>query len=69
MKYRGVSYSIVRGKTLNVWHWSVTVGQPELLRIGDAATEHQAEAEVQQVIDRALKVQKTLRFVGRKQQS
>jgi hypothetical protein len=63
MKYRGVSYSIVSGKTPNVWRWSVKVGQPELLRIGDAATEHQAEAEDREVIDRTLKVQKTLRFL------
>jgi hypothetical protein len=63
MKYRGVSYSIVRGNNSNVWHWSVMVGRPELLRIGDAATEHQAEADVRNVIDRALKVEKTLRFL------
>jgi hypothetical protein len=69
MNYRGVSYSIVRGNTPNVWRWSVMVGRPEMLRIGEAATEPQAEAKVHEVIDRALKVEETLRFqVGPKQE-
>jgi hypothetical protein len=69
MKYRGVSYSIVRGNTPNVWRWSVMVGRPEMLRIGEADTEQQAEAKVHEVIDRALKVEETLRFqVGPKQE-
>jgi hypothetical protein len=63
MKYRGVSYSI-RGNTPNVWRWSVMVGRPEMLRIGEADTEQQAEAKVHEVIDRALKVAETLRFPG-----
>jgi hypothetical protein len=29
-----------------LWRWSVMVGQPEMLRIGEAATEHEAEAQV-----------------------
>jgi hypothetical protein len=69
MKHRGVSYSIVRGNTPDVWRWSVMVGRPEMLRIGEAATEHQAQAEVHEVIDRALKVQKTLRFLKPKQKN
>jgi hypothetical protein len=69
MKYPGVSYSIVRGNTPNVWRWSVMVGRPEMLRIGEADTEQQAEAKVHEVIDRALKVEETLRFqVGPKQE-
>jgi hypothetical protein len=69
MKYRGVSYSIVRGNTPNVWRWSVMVGRPEMLRIGDAATEDQAELEVREVIDRAIELEQSLRFqVGPKQQ-
>ena len=45
------------------------VGRPEMLRIGEAATEHQAQAEVHEVIDRALKVQKTLRFLKPKRKN
>jgi hypothetical protein len=52
-----------------VWRWSVMVGRPEMLRIGEADTEQQAEAKVHEVIDRALKVEETLRFqVGPKQE-
>lgn len=68
MKYHGVSYSIIQGNTPDVWRWSVMVGQPEMLRIGDAPTEQQAEAQVQQVIDRALTVQQTLRSLKLKRQ-
>jgi hypothetical protein len=64
MKYRGVNYSIVRAAGLGVWRWSVLVGQPEMLRLGDAETEHRAEIEVRQVIDRALDVQEALLFLN-----
>ena len=60
MKYPGVSYLIIRGNTPKVWRWSVMIAQPEMLRIGDAATEQEAEAQVHQVIDRALNVQKVI---------
>ena len=46
MKYRGVAYSVVRGGPPGVWRWSVMVGQPEMLRMGDEETEHHAEMEV-----------------------
>ena len=47
MKYRGVAYSVVRGGPPDVWRWSVMVGQPEMLRMGDEETEHHAEMRVQ----------------------
>jgi hypothetical protein len=64
MKYRGVTYSIVRAAGLDVWRWSVLVGQPEMLRMGDAETEHRAEIQVRNVIDRALDVIEALRFLA-----
>jgi hypothetical protein len=63
MKYRGVAYSVVRGGPPNVWRWSVLVGQPEMLRMGDEETEHHAEMRVHVVIDRALDVREALKFL------
>jgi hypothetical protein len=60
MEYRGVKYSVVQGSSPNVWLWQVVVGKLEMLRIGDAATEHQATAQVHKVIDRALALRETL---------
>jgi hypothetical protein len=67
MKYRSVDYSIVRGSTPDVWRWSVLVGQPEMLRLGEAATEQQADVQVRKIIDRALDVKEALRFLEPKQ--
>lgn len=43
------------------------VGQPEMLGLGEAETEDQAEARVREVIDRALDVQEALRFLNPQQ--
>jgi hypothetical protein len=43
------------------------VGQPEMLRMGEAATDHQAEKRVHLVIDRALDVQEAVRFLNPRQ--
>jgi hypothetical protein len=67
MKYRGVQYSVVQGSSPNVWRWSVMVGKPEMLRLGDAETEDQAEIQVRQVIDRALDVAEALLFLDPRQ--
>jgi hypothetical protein len=64
MKYRGVEYSVVRGNSPGVWRWSLVVGQPEMLRLGEDKTEDQAEARVREVIDRSLDVQEALRFLN-----
>jgi hypothetical protein len=65
MEYRGVKYSIVQASTPNVWRWRVVVGKPEMLRIGDAKSEHQAKAQVHEVIDRALTLQENLRSASK----
>jgi hypothetical protein len=64
MKYRGVEYSVVQAGSPNVWRWSVLVGKPEMLRLGDAETKRQAEVRVHEVIDRALGVQEALRALN-----
>jgi hypothetical protein len=58
-------YSVVQGSTPNVWRWLVVVGKTEMLRIGDAKSEHQAKAQVHEVIDRALTLQEALRSPGK----
>jgi hypothetical protein len=53
MEYRGVKYAVVKDERLGLWRWSVLVGRPEVLRVGEA--EHRADVQVQFVIDRALR--------------
>ena len=60
MKYRGVEYTITQGTQPNVWKWRVMVGKPEMLRMGEATDQMNAELQVRHVIDRALKVQEGL---------
>lgn len=61
MEYLGVKYSVVQGSSPNVWRWRVLVGAPEMLRLGDAKSEHQAKSQAHEVIDRALALQEALR--------
>jgi hypothetical protein len=35
MEYRGVQYAVVKDERLGRWRWSVLVGHPEMLRIGE----------------------------------
>jgi hypothetical protein len=58
MDYRGVKYSIVQGSLPDVWKWSVTVGDPEMLRIGEASSEERAEIQIRSLIDRAFEIQR-----------
>jgi hypothetical protein len=61
MEHRGVKYAVVKDERLGLWRWSVLVGRPEMLRIGDAESEHKAEVQVQSVIDRALALEEMVR--------
>jgi len=45
------------------------VGQPDLVGVGDAETEHHAGAKVHEVMDRELEVQETLRSLDPTQQT
>jgi hypothetical protein len=53
MEHRGVSYSLVEEQP-GVWRWRVLIGNPQMLRMGEAASQHQADMLVRSVIDRAL---------------
>jgi hypothetical protein len=61
MEHRGVVYAVVQDVRHGLWRWSVLVGRPEMLRIGDAESEHQADLQVRAVIDRALALDEMLR--------
>jgi hypothetical protein len=61
MEHRGVKYAIVHDARLGLWRWSVLVGRPEMLRIGDADSEHKADVQVRSVIDRALALEEMVR--------
>ena len=61
MEHRGVKYAVVHDARHDLWQWSVLVGRPEMLRIGDAESEHQAEVHVRAVIDRALALEEMFR--------
>jgi hypothetical protein len=61
MEHRGVKYAIVHDPRHDLWRWSVLVGRPEMLRIGDAESEHQAEVHVRAVIDRAFALEEMFR--------
>jgi hypothetical protein len=63
MEHRGVSYSLVEEQP-GVWRWRVSIGNPRMLRMGKAASQHQADMQVRSVIDRALALKKRLKFEG-----
>jgi hypothetical protein len=44
---------VVRGKG-GGWEWRVSMGDPEVLRTGEASTAYHADLKVRQVIDRTL---------------
>lgn len=60
MEYRGIEYTVVQGSSPNVWRWRVRVGKPEMLRLGDAATEEEAKAKAHALIDRAFALEQAL---------
>jgi hypothetical protein len=52
-EYRGISYSVVRTGATS-WEWSVSLGAPTVLKMGEAASELLAAVRVRQLIDEAL---------------
>jgi hypothetical protein len=63
--YRGVAFSKVKSARGELWRWSVLVGEPAMLRMGEAASEQQAELNARSVIDRMIAVEETLRRLKR----
>jgi hypothetical protein len=61
MEYRGYPYSVVQGALPSVWKWSVSVGEQQMLRMGEAETQIVAELHVKAVIDRAIAIEETLK--------
>jgi hypothetical protein len=61
MVYRGHEFEVIQGSTPDFWKWSVLIGNPRMLRIGEANTEEKAVASVKKVIDRALTIQAALK--------
>ena len=68
MQYRGVNYTITQTRP-DVWKWRLMIGKPEMLRMGEAATQTKAEIQVWKVIDRALEIQKSVQSTERSDQS
>ena len=62
MEYRGVEYTVVQGIERGVWKWSVSLGDPKMIKVGQARNKQDAVAEVELAIDRAL-ARKKLRIV------
>jgi hypothetical protein len=60
MEYRGIKYTVVQGPLPGVWKWSMLVGRPKMLRLGEAATQVMAEKHVRTIIDRAIALEETL---------
>jgi hypothetical protein len=54
MEYRGVQYTVVQGIERGVWKWSVSLGEPKIIKVGQAKTKQDAVAAVEHAIDRAL---------------
>ena len=67
MEHRGIKFEIVQGSQSDVWKWSVFVGDPPMLRIGEAPTEQDAAAEVMHVIDRAITIKDNLKMRNQKE--
>jgi hypothetical protein len=67
--YRGVAFSKVKSARGELWRWSVLVGEPAMLRMGEATSEQQAELNARSVIDRTIAVEETLRRLKRSDRS
>jgi hypothetical protein len=63
MEYKGVSIAVVQNG--RGWRWSLLTGEPAMLRLGEADSEQAAIMEARRVIDRALRVQETIRMLRR----
>jgi hypothetical protein len=44
MEYRGVEYTIVRSIERGIWKWSVSLGEPKIIMVGQTKTKQDAVA-------------------------
>jgi hypothetical protein len=61
MEYRGIRFEVVQAACQTCGKWSLLIGDPQMLRIGEAASEQEAMAQVKQVIDRVLAIEASRR--------
>ena len=54
MEYRGIEYKIIQGIKRGIWKWSLSLGEPKIIKVGQAKTKQDAVAEVERAIDRRL---------------
>jgi hypothetical protein len=54
MEYRGVQYTVVQGIERGTWRWSVSLGEPKIIRVGQAKTKRDAVVAVEYAIDKVL---------------
>ena len=54
MEYRGIEYKIIQGIERGVWKWSVSLGDPKMIKVGQAKNKQDAVAEVERAIDKVL---------------
>ena len=54
MEYRGVEYTVVQGIERGIWKWSVSLGEPKIIMVGQTKTKQDAVAAVEHAIDKAL---------------
>ena len=53
-RYRGIAYTVTQAITPDLWRWQVKIGNPAMLRLGEAKSEMQAELQVKIIIDRSI---------------
>jgi hypothetical protein len=54
MEYRGIEYKIIQGIERGVWKWSVSLGEPKIIKVGQAKTKRDAVVAVEHAIDKVL---------------
>jgi hypothetical protein len=56
MEYRGVQYTVVQGieRGVRFWKWSVSLGEPKIIKVGQARTKRDAIVAVEYAIDKVL---------------
>lgn len=62
MEYRGVEYTVVQGIERGIWKWTVLLGEPKIIKVGQAKSRRDAVVAVECVIDKVL-AQKKLAIV------
>ena len=58
MEYRGVEYTVVQGIERGVWKWSVSLGDPKMIKVGQAKNKQDAVVAVEHAIDKVLALKK-----------